>query len=392
MNGQSHTEAVDEAPLDPLLLGQRVVAILETGQRTATYKLALLMALIEHCIENLPERTDDVLSVPIPALAHRVLAIYWRQVRSFGGHDLVQVRGSAGRITRAAKALRAAAQAGESGMSLEMAMLRAPEAYEQVIDKIVMALAKQPLPRLQKLPGSATSDPFLYEDTFLGEDVSRARLRAHGDAIVLKPGVARGLARLAGLLKPALEIMWVHDVRRMNRFLDEQVPDVAGHLFGRERTALAAVREPFKEAFGPYCFYCDAPLVVSNPIDHVLPWSLVGINGLANLVLACARCNGDKGGAMPAVGIVDRVLGRDLAVLERISSELAWPLQRDRVIDAARGLYRGNPGIPTWAGFKQSVRLDVSFPPSWMALPAPSCDRDADGPRQIGRFRRVDLF
>jgi hypothetical protein len=39
---------------DPLLLGPRVVAILETGLRTATYKLATLMALIEHCLENLP--------------------------------------------------------------------------------------------------------------------------------------------------------------------------------------------------------------------------------------------------------------------------------------------------------------------------------------------------
>jgi hypothetical protein len=55
----------------------------------------------------------------------------------------------------------------------------------------------------------------------------------------------------------------------------------------------------------------------------------------------------------PAVGIIDRVLGRNRAVLEQISSELAWPMQRDRVIAAARGLYRGNPGIPTWAGFKQ---------------------------------------
>jgi hypothetical protein len=44
--------------------------------------------------------------------------------------------------------------------------------------------------------------------------VSRTTLRAHGDVIELKPGVAHGLARLAGLLKPALEIMWVDDVRR----------------------------------------------------------------------------------------------------------------------------------------------------------------------------------
>jgi hypothetical protein len=281
-----------------------------------------------------------VLSVPILALAHRVLAIYWRQVRSFDGHDLIQVRGSTGRITDAAKALRAAARADNSGLSLEVAMLRAPEAYEHTIDKIVIALAKQPLPRLQKLPGAGTSDPFLYDDSFLREDVSRTRLRAHGDAIALEPGIAHGLARLGGLLKPALEIMWVNDVRRMNKFLDEQVPDVAGHLFGRERTALASVREPLKAAFGPFCFYCEAPLSAGNPIDHVLPWSLVVIDGLANLVLACARCNGDKSGAMPAVGIIDRTLGRDIAVLEQISSELAWPVQRDRVIAAARGLYR----------------------------------------------------
>jgi len=58
------------------------------------------------------------------------------------------------------------------------------------------------------------------------------------DAIVLGPGVAAGLARLSGLLKPALEIMWVEDVRRMNPSLEEDVPDVAGHIFGRERVAL----------------------------------------------------------------------------------------------------------------------------------------------------------
>ena len=50
-----------------------MVAILETGRRTATYKLATLMALIEHCIENMPEHPDDALAVEIPALARRVL-------------------------------------------------------------------------------------------------------------------------------------------------------------------------------------------------------------------------------------------------------------------------------------------------------------------------------
>jgi 5-methylcytosine-specific restriction endonuclease McrA len=219
----------------------------------------------------------------------------------------------------------------------------------------------------QKVPGSSTTDRFLYDDSFLHDHVSRSTLRAHGDAIELNSGVAQGLARLAGLLKPALQIMWVNDVRRMNKFLDAEVPDVAGHLFGRERTALTAVRQPFKEAFDPHCFYCGTHLPDNNPIDHVLPWSLVSIDGLSNLVLACARCNGDKSRALPAAGIVDRVLRRERDALEEIAATLQWPTQHERVVAAARGIYRGQPaGVPTWSGYKRTERLDISFLPRWM--------------------------
>ena len=348
---------------DPLLLGQRVVAILETGLRTATYKLATLMALIQHCIEYTPEHPGAVLRVPIPDLAHRVLEIYWQQVRPFDGHELRQSTQPRARILIATNALHSAV--GQTSVSIDIAKIRAPEAYQRAIEEITVCLAQQPLHRLQKLPGSLTSVPFLYDDSFLHDHVSRSTLRAHGDAIELKPGVAHGLARLAGLLKPALEIMWIDDVRRMNKFLDAEVPDVAGHLFGRERTALVAVREPFKQAFGPHCFYCRTHLPANNPIDHVLPWSLVGIDGLANLVLACVRCNGDK--SLPAVTIVDRVLERERYVLEEIASDVQWSTQHDRVVAAARGIYRGQPaGVPTWLGYKQTERLDISFPPWWV--------------------------
>ncbi|MBJ7336655.1 HNH endonuclease, partial [Mycolicibacterium sp.] len=324
---------------DPLLLGQRVVAILETGLRTATYKLATLMALIEHSIENLPPQPDDPLTVPIPELAHRVLSIYWQQVRPFDGRELRQSTQPRARILIAANELRTASG---RAASVDVARLRAPSAYVKAIDDIMMCLAQQPLYRLQRLPGATTSDPFLYDDSFLHDQVSRSTLRAHGDAIELNPGVANGLARLAGLLKPAMEIMWVDDVRRMNKFLDAEVPDVAGHLFGRARTTLAAVREPFKETFGPHCFYCGAHLPANNPIDHVLPWSLVGIDGLANLVLACARCNGDKSGALPAIAIVEELLSDNrFPVLDEIAVSIEWPTQRERVTAAARGIYRG---------------------------------------------------
>lgn len=352
--------------VDPLLLGQRVVAILETGLRTATYKLATLMALLDQCIEHLPEDPAETLSVPIPELAHRVLEIYWRQVRPFDGRELKQSTQPRARILNAANVLRGVA--GNAG-SIDGAILRNPAAYQAAIDEITLCLAQQPLHRLQRLPGTTKSDAFLYDDSFLHDQISRRSLRDHGDAITLKPGVAYGLARLAGLLKPALEIMWVEDVRRMNKFLDAAVPDVAGHLFGRERVALAAIRERFKDAFGAYCFYCRAHLPADNPIDHVLPWSLVGIDGLANLVLACSRCNGDKGNLLPAVGIVDHVLARDRRLLDDISAELQWPAQHDRVVAAARGVYRGQPrGVPTWSGYRQTAILDISYPPWWVRV------------------------
>jgi hypothetical protein len=65
--------------------------------------------------------------------------------------------------------------------------------------------------------------------------------------------------------------------------------------------------------------------------------------------------------------IVDRVLDRDRNMLEQIASEILWPTQHDRVVAAARGLYRGQPaGVPTWSGYRQTARLDISFPPEWM--------------------------
>lgn len=358
-----------ESRSDPLLLGQRIVAILETGRRTATYKLATLMSLIDHAIENMPGDADAPLTVPVPDLARRVLELYWRQVRPFYGEHLRQSSHERARILQAALDLRSAAGVGPAGTSLAVAAARTPEAYQKAIDAITLCLAQQPLQRLQRLPGATASDCFLYDDSFLHDQVSRRALRARGDAITLEPGVAAALARLAGLLKPALEIMWVEDVRRMNPFLDEDVPDVAGHLFGRERIALDAVREPLKEAFGARCFYCSTPLARNNPVDHVLPWSLLGIDGLANLVLACRRCNGDKRHSLPAPTIVDRVLERDREVLENIATALQWPTQYDRVAAAARGIYRSQPdGSATWAGVGSSYRLDLAHPHWWLRI------------------------
>jgi hypothetical protein len=112
--------------IEPLELGKRVMSILERGQKTATYKLATLTALIDYCVEN-----PAAVEVPIDDLADRVIDQYWRQVQPFdGGHPLRQAAESA-RILDAVKGLRTAAEADKhAGMLVTAARHSAPEEYE----------------------------------------------------------------------------------------------------------------------------------------------------------------------------------------------------------------------------------------------------------------------
>ena len=64
---------MSDPTIDALALGQQVVAVLETGLRTATYKLATLMALVDDCVEYLLANPEDELAIPITRLAGRVL-------------------------------------------------------------------------------------------------------------------------------------------------------------------------------------------------------------------------------------------------------------------------------------------------------------------------------
>ena len=84
---------------------------------------------------------------------------------------------------------------------------------------------------------------------------------------------------------------------------------------GRDRVSLKPARDALVEAYGARCFYCGAPVGKSGAVDHVLPWSRIGLDGLANLVLACRRCNTDKSDTLPRPGLVELAVNRDPAGL-----------------------------------------------------------------------------
>lgn len=355
---------------DALALGQRIVAVLETGLRTATYKLSALLALVDFCVENLPDDAAAAVVVPFSDLGSRVIELYWQQVRPFEGQELKQSTQSKARILQAVHDLWVVAT--EHGLSGPVA--RVPEAlpkeYAKTVRAVVLTLVQQPLGRLQRLPGSGQGQQcFLYDDSWMADSATWHQIDAHGTALELFPGVASSLARLSGLLRPVIQGMWTDDVRHWNKaIVDTEAPDIGGHLFGRSRRSLEPARVVLTKAFGPQCFYCGRETPISH-VDHVLPWSKVGIDGLANLVLACRRCNEDKKHALPAISLVDAALARDASALHKIGDAINWPVQVERTRRGARGLYRAEPAsAPTWAGYQLTEALVVPDPPpSWFA-------------------------
>ncbi|MGB7364437.1 MAG: HNH endonuclease [Rhodococcus sp. (in: high G+C Gram-positive bacteria)] len=322
------------------------------------------MALLEFCVEHVPADPNAEVDVDLDDLAERVIGLYWRQVRDFDGHYLRQSSNTVAKIPDAVRALASSTRAGGREIPLATAARHNPEAYARTVKSVKQVLVTQPLFRLQRVPGATGDQAFLFDDSWLSDSVGAAAVRDHGNKIVLFAGVGFALARLSSLLKPALMLAWVDDVRRMNSFLTEEVPDLEGHLFGSDRVALQRPRDALLGTFGPTCFYCRRRVGDDVHVDHVLPWSRVGIDGLANLVLACPGCNTSKSQLLPDRSHVSRALGRGRPALDELADRIDWPSQFDRVVTSARGLYASQPaGSPTWRGRSDIVplRIDIAW-------------------------------
>lgn len=352
---------------DALTLGQRLVAVLEGGRRTATYKLATMVALLDMAVELTPNDPTDAVDVDLDRLAERVMELYWRQLLPLldaeGGHILQQTTQPSGKIFDAVAALRdATSAAGGRALPIGTAAMRSPEVYARSRVTVKRSLVEMPLKRLQQV-GSGSYECFLYDDAWMGRDSMRI-IADNGNTLTLYPGVCHTLARLAPLVKPAFQLAWVDDVRRMNRTVLDEGPDLARHLFGADRISLSRPAEVLAERFGHECFYCTTRLSKARCVDHVLPWSRVGLDGMANLVLSCASCNSSKSDHLPDPILMRRALSRGRAALDELAEAISWPCQYDRVEAVARGIYSTQPSsTPVWQS-RRSTRLvqDLGWP------------------------------
>jgi 5-methylcytosine-specific restriction endonuclease McrA len=348
-----------------LAFAEKLLALLDTGSFTTSYKYALLLALFDATLEGTAPNGAAPRVLHGRELGRRVLELYWRQARPYS--DAGPLRQSKQRDL----VVKVAEFRHDLGLpehdSLDAARLAHPLAVEQLEREVVATVVRYPIPLLQRFgsAGGAIEDRFIYEVPW-DDGVSAGRIHGEDfdDRLRLVDGAGEHLVAIAGLARPVVEREWLRHVARRN---PDEIDELRleGFLFGSERVALTAVRDPLLGLQAGRCFYCDGE---RGPweVDHFLPWARWPDDRLDNLVVAHTRCNNDKRAALASLEHLERWWGRlqpDTAVdrqLDEVARNLVWPRRPDRTAGGARGLYLHQPeGTMLWAGRGHVEPLDA---------------------------------
>lgn len=352
-----------------LRLAERLIQLLDEGSFTATYKYAVLVSLMDLCMELTSASGSPPTTVTTRQLAEKVIELYWPHCAPYGERGVLRQnrQGSqaeiVGRILRFRERLDT-----DPAASVPLATARAattPEAWEQLVRFVEWKLVEMPLPKLQVIGGE--EDCFLYEYGFPRHLENSKPLQrywegersAFDNRLLLRPGVGSALVALNGVMRPLVHRQWAMMVARVNG-LEESL--LERFLFGADRISLDPVRGRLRELQDGRCFYCDGRLARTHHVDHFIPWSRHPDDGIDNLVVADERCNLKKRDYLAASDHVVRWRERaakHASDLATIANEKRWDLRPERTLGVARAIYRVLPDdARLWHRGDEFVKID----------------------------------
>lgn len=350
-----------QAPTDldrsALRIAERMIELLDRGGFTATYKYAVLVALIDVCMERVSSTGLPPTMVTTRQLAEKVIELYWPHcapyqrdpTRDADLRVLEQSTSGARKpaviVSHILKFREAADPKHERALPLSRAQaMAAPGAFEQLVRDVEWALIRNPLWRLQRV--GPEEDRFLYDYAFTDKtphgEVDRYQRGLQSpfkNTLEFKPGVSEALLALNGVLRPLIYRSWTAMVASMNRIEESRLERF---LFGEDRISLDPVRDDLRDLQQGLCFYCQLPITATCHVDHVIPWARHADNSVDNLVVAHSRCNLAKSDFLAAAEHVERWRERSVrhaAALADIARERRWDTHPDRTLSVARAIY-----------------------------------------------------
>lgn len=339
-------------PRGAIGFAEKVLELLDEGRYTATYKYAVLLALIDVSLETTAQSGSPPDVVTTRQLAEKVVELYWPHTAPFSGRiPLSMLRQSTtgqAEIVSAIGSFRSEHAADPSVPRWE-ARIHAREAYDGLVRAVEWKLIEMPLPRLQMMGQGLHL--FIYElgwEPGVGRgEVTRYQIgerSACDNRLLLRPGVGEYLLQLSGLLRPLIQRRWAAMVAQVNRLEESQLDEF---LFGVDRASTARVRGGLLEIQNGRCFYCGSSVTeaAGGQVDHFVPWSRHPENGLDNLVVAHSGCNRAKSSSLAAAEHVARWAVRSnprstqYLDLEEFARRASWDRDASRTRSVARALY-----------------------------------------------------
>jgi hypothetical protein len=353
-----------------LRLAERLIQLLDRGGFTATYKYAVLVALLDLCMELTSATGLPPDMITTRQLAEKVIELYWLQCAPYDGERVLRQNigksGSQAEIIQHILQFRQSVDT-EPAASLPLSRARAaaaPGAYERLVRVVEWKLIEMPLSRLQYI--GQQEDRFLYEYAFT-KDIKKKLVSQYQDGadspfdnrLLLRPGVSAALLALNGVLRPLIHRQWAMLVAEMNGLKESPLEEF---LFGADRISLDPLRPSLRDLQDNRCFYCDRAIRGPSHVDHFIPWSRHFDNSIDNLVLTHDACNLEKRDYLAAAEHVERWRERskrDAPDLARIALAASWESRPARTFSVARAIYLMLPDdARLWRSGRSFIKIE----------------------------------
>lgn len=333
-----------------IIFAEQMMQLLDRGNFVATYKYAVLLGLMDLCLEHTSKSGEPPQILTTRQLALKVLELYWPQSRAYKVNKIEVLKQSTGNQAKIISDICAFKERLQiSDTSLHQADLEQPEKFEKLVDKIEWTLISMPLPRVQVV-GRRSFD-IIYKiswDLTIEKQKKEVVQYQKGKAsdfdnrIHLIDGVGGYLVMLSGLLRPLIHREWIRMVAQINKLQETKLEKF---LFGADRVSTAVIRNDLIDIQHGRCFYCGEKLKSKVEIDHFVPWSRYPNNSLENLVAAHQKCNHSKrdflASSLHLVHWASRLKSdcETAKQLTQLAKDKHWENDSDRSLGVARGIY-----------------------------------------------------
>jgi len=327
--------------LDPI---QGILAILDRGNTTGTNKFGLLLSLID-----LAPYVGADRRIHNQDIALKLIEIHWSHPVPFSGAgSLRQVSSGNRKNTTLIQEIEKLREGISPNCQFEQARKIIDQSkWETALTKISAATIKNPIDKLQCLPGSP--EPFLYN------------VEKQTSFITIHEKALEDLIKFGPVLRDIVEFKFVHFVVKNNKKILGNTVDekVYMHLFGREREMPSLfVRRQLWELQSKRCLYTGD--VLNDPaqkskqvaLDHVVPWSISKLSQIENFVITSSQTNSTKSNLLIAPVMLTKwseyVIQNRTQLIE-ISHSSNWPSDLKQVCDVALALYTHmSESTPVW--------------------------------------------